>query len=298
MHDAEPRAAIRCDSLEEAKTWNTPELGFGIFRTVNSFAGARRKENLTRINAWCVDMDAGTKQEMASKLMASPLVPSIIVETKRGYQAYWMAQDGAKPEHWNAIVLERIVPHYGADKNARDLCRILRAPGFLHLKNPAEPFRCKTVWRHHVAYSERQMAEAWRWVPDPKAVEQAKQEAIRATRSVEVIESSDDFWNAISNLDCRDALARLSGSGYVNGEQYSFRSCASGNWNIVVDGKGTSCFVDANGKIGSLSGGGPMIVHWLKWLGRDWKTAIEAVKSVYPHIAEIDERTKQRRRAA
>ena len=290
-----PKAAIPCKDADEARQWNTPEKGYGVFRTVNSFNGARRKENLTRINAWCVDMDDGTKAEMAAKLHSSPLIPSVIVETKRGYQAYWLAQDGAKPEHWNAIVLERLVPFYGADKNARDLCRILRAPGFLHLKDPANPFKCTVVWKHHVGYTERQMAEAFQWVPDPRAVEQAKAEARRATRKVtETHEGgSDAFWQAIASLDCKDALEKLSGSGYVNGEQYSFRRCSRGNYNIVVDGKGTSCFVDTNGKIGSLSGGGPLIVHWLKWLGRDWKTAIEAVKFVYPHIAELDEKGRR-----
>jgi hypothetical protein len=67
---ATSKAAIPVASPEEAKRWNTPELGFGIFATVNTSTEPRRKENLRRINAWAVDMDEGTKQQMHAKLQA------------------------------------------------------------------------------------------------------------------------------------------------------------------------------------------------------------------------------------
>ncbi len=43
-----------------------------------------------------------------ARLLASPLVPSLIVETRRGYQAYWGAKDG-HPDAWNAILLASFV---------------------------------------------------------------------------------------------------------------------------------------------------------------------------------------------
>src|ERR1044072_4897925 len=103
------KAAIVCTQSEAAR-WNTPELGFGIFAAVTSFDGPRRKENLKSINAWAIDMDEGTKEQMHAKLEKSPLIPSIVVETKRGFQAYWAAKDGVA-EHWNGIVLERSEEH-------------------------------------------------------------------------------------------------------------------------------------------------------------------------------------------
>ena len=288
-----PKAAIGCTPAE-AKRFNDDEHCQGIFATVNAFTGTvRRKEFLERICAWPIDIDEGSKAEQQAKLQASPLVPSLIVETKRGFQAYWLARDG-KPEHWNAIVLERLVPHFGADKNARDLCRILRVPGYWHFKDPSDPFLIRTAWEHQVVYTERQMGEAFRWVPDPKAHVEARAEVKRETST----DHGEDFWAAISAIDCRDALERLSGSGYVGGEQFTFRRCSNGNLNILVDGKGTSCWIDASGKIGSSDKGGPLITNWLRWYRLDWKTALEAVMSVYPHIREIDERNKVRDREA
>lgn len=290
----ETKAAIPIADRTEAKRWNTPELGFGIFMTVNDFDGARRKENLRRINAWPIDIDAGTKQEQHARLHSSPLPPSVIVETKRGYQAYWMAKD-AQAKHWNAIVLERLVPFFGADKNARDLCRILRVPGFLHLKDPADPFQIKTVWKWDVAYTEQQMARAFEWVPNAATLEQAKREAqakerelARQRATAAGMFTSETLWDAIWNLDCEDGLRRLSGHWAVGGEQYTFRSTTRGNRNVFVNGKSSSCFIDENKRIGSLDGGGPTLVQWLRWFRHDWKVVIDVLKDLYPHLNDID----------
>ena len=303
---AESKAAIPV-TRDDAARWNTPELGFGIFATVNTFDGPRRKEHLRRINAWAVDMDEGTKQQMHAKLLKSPLVPSIIVETKRGYQAYWCAQDG-KAEHWNALVLERLVPFFGSDANARDLCRILRVPGFLHLKDPADPFKIRTVWKHQVAYTERQIADAFTWVPNKaehqrhlsEAQRSAEREAREKARQAAIAAGqipTESLWDAIWNLDCEEGLLRLSGHWAVGGETYTFRRTSRGNLNLFVDGKSSSVFVDENKRIGSLDGGGPTLVQWLRWFKHPWKTVIEVLKEIHPQLAEIDEAAKKAKRA-
>lgn len=296
--DAASRPAIAC-SLDEAKSWNTPERGHGVFVTVNDFRGARRKENLARIRAWPIDIDDGTKAQMHAKLIASPLVPSLIVETKRGYQAYWFAREGATAEHWNAIVLERLVPHYGADKNARDLCRILRVANTWHLKDPTEPFRCRSVWQHDVSYSERQIGEAFRWVPNMdehrRHFDDAKRAAERIARERQAAADvaagnvpTQSLWDAVGDLNAMDTLQRLSGTGYVNGEVYTFRRQTNGNYNIHVDGKGSAAFIDANGKIGSSKGGGPTPAQWLRYFGHPTEYIVEALLWAHPHLVEID----------
>lgn len=294
MHDAPdaPKAAIPVER-SEAKRWNTPEAGFGIFATVNTFDGPRRKENLRRINAWPVDIDDGSKESQQAKILGAPLWPSMIVETKRGFQVYYCAKDG-KAKHWDAILQNILVPYFGADKNARDLCRILRVAGFLHLKDPSSPFLIRMAYQRNVAYTEQQIVKAFPWVQNKTAHVEQRREVRAATSH----DAGEDFWEAVFKLDHGDALERLSGSHYVNGERFTFRHCTNGNKNILVDGKGTSCFVDDRGRIGSLSGGGPLITNWLRWYGNDWKQTLEAVKGIYPHLAEIDAKNKQARRAA
>ncbi len=223
-------------------------------------------------------MDAGTKEEQRLRLNKSLLEPSLIVETKRGYQAYWNAKD-AKPEHWNAIVLERLVPFFGSDPNARDLARILREPGYLHLKDLAAPFMVKTVFESKVSYTEEQIATRFKPVPkvEPKEIHERVKRETKFT-------GSDDFWDQVYSLDCEEALSRLSGHPAVGGEQYTFRRMANGNRNIYVDGKGTSAWVDKHGHIGSLSGGGPTIAQWLKWFRIDYAEAAKIIKQLFPQL--------------
>ena len=304
MYDPEPRGVFAVEP-GEAEHWNVD--GWGVFATLNSFAGGvRRKENLQRIRAWAVDIDEGEKAAQAKRLLDAPLLPSRIVETKRGYQAHWFAKSGAVAAHWDAIVLERLVPYFGADKNARDLCRILRVPGFFHWKDPANPFLVKRVWKLEVAYTEQQIAQAFPWQASRErhqeqladaqrrahveAREKARQAAAAAGRV-----PSQSLWDAIYDLDQREALTRLSGTSIVDGQSYTFRRASRGHYNILVDGDGCSCFVDGNGRIGSMSGGGPTVVQWCKWLGKGYPEIIAALKAAFPHLVEIDE---QNRRAA
>lgn len=277
MNDPEPKGVIRV-TVEEAKRWNTPERAFGIFWTVNAFRGERRIENLEAIRAWAIDIDDGTKDEQLARINKSPLIPSLVVETKRGFQVYWRAKD-ANPAHWNAIVLDRLVPHYGADKNARDLARILRAPNFWHLKDPADPFLVRVVWRCEAAYREADIARKYEPVTHELA-QRADHEQHRREHKV----YGDDFWDRVWNLDCREGLARLSGHAAVNGEVFTFRRVSNGNWNIVVNKKGTSCWVDRNGRIGSLSKGGPTLFAWLRWYGHSPARCVSVLKEIFPDL--------------
>jgi len=275
------KAAVACTE-EEAPWWNTPERGWGIFRTVNEFHGPRQKDYLVAVRGWAVDLDDGTKAEQRARLHRSPVVPTLVVETKRGYQAHFAALS-ASQRTWEAIVRDRLVPFFKADPRARDLCRILRAPGYWHLKDPSDPFLCREVYRSSAAYTERQMLQVFPDLSPRDKHEAASKAAVAAGAG-----GGQDFWQAIYEIDCEDFLTRVSGTGLVGGEVYSFRRTSKGRKNIFVDKKSTSCFVDENGRIGSLNGGGPTPYNWLRWFGHQPKTIVEALKSLYPHLDEID----------
>ena len=255
--------------------------GFGIFWTVNEFDGPRKIANLKHINAWALDIDVGTKEEQLAKIK-SGLVPSMVIESKRGFHIYFRAKD-AKPEHWNAIMLDRLVPFYGADKNARDLARILRAPGYYHMKDPANPFLIEKVWEQNVGYTERQIDYFY---PLPEATKEARQAFDELKKEFKT--TGDAFWDRVWELDCEFALERLSGTDAVFGEVFEFKRNASGTKNIYVNGKSTSCWVDASGRIGSLSKGGPTIFQWLKWYGRDGKKVLELMKGAFPELWDLN----------
>jgi hypothetical protein len=281
MFDPEPAGVFRVHGAKEASEWN--EKGYGIFWTVNEFDGPRRNENLTRVRAWAVDIDDGSKEEQAARLRRSPLYPSLIIETKRGFQAYWRAKDG-QARHWNAIVLERLVPFFGADKNARDLARILRAPGYYHCKNPAERFLVTVAHELNGSYHELEMAQLF-----PPVVAHPEAEWRLEVGAMHRVfpqggSGGDTFWQRVYNLDCEEGLRRLSGHSAIGGEHYTFRRCSSGNLNILVGGKGTSCWIDKHKRIGSLSQGGPTLYRWLAWFRNSPAACVRVLKEIFPQL--------------
>lgn len=263
----------------DALTWN--ERGFGIFHTVNEFQGSRKKENLCRIFAWAVDMDAGTKDEQLRRIAAG-LVPSRIIETKRGFQPYFNAKDASVERH--PILMQRLVAFYGADPRAKDLSRLLRTPGYFHMKEPTDPFLIRQIWEWTVSYTEAQMLLFY--PPSPAELAEQEKDHNRERRILHKIgglpksQASIQFWGDLWNMNQEYALARLSGHPAVNGEVYTFKRNASGTKNIFVNGQSTSTWIDTAGRIGSFDKGGPTVFQWLKWFGHSSKTTISILKEV------------------
>ncbi len=268
LHDYAPLehpGGMRRVAFKDAEAMN--RLGFGIFITVNNFNGRfRRIADLARINAWAIDIDDGEKTEQLKRLYQR-LPPSIVVETKRGYHAYWVAKD-ATVANWKAIVEDRLVPFYNADPNAKDLARVLRMPGYYHMKDPADPFLVKIIEKEPSRiYTEDEMLSCYKPIKPLKR----KFDYVRQIR-----ESAEGY----DSIDCVHALICLSGTDYVNNEVYDFTQNSNGKLNLKVNGKGTSVFIDQNGLIGSSDRGGPTILQWLKWYGHERETAVEIIKNV------------------
>jgi hypothetical protein len=110
--------------------------GAGIYVTVNStdFRG-RRDENIVSIRAVWSDDDGGILDP--NKM---PLRPQLVVQTSPGkQQVYILTEDAPIEEH--AAVIERMVKDHGCDPGAKGLARVLRVPGFYHMKVPTNPHR-------------------------------------------------------------------------------------------------------------------------------------------------------------
>lgn len=252
--------------------------GFGIFHTVNFFKGPRRISNLAKVVAWAIDMDEGTKEEQLERLHQG-LVPTVVVESKRGFHAYWKAQDGSQA-NWNRIMSDHLIPFYRADKKARDLTRVLRVPGFYHMKDPANPFLIQKIYSRRVEYEEKQIMAFY-----PDANEENRSEFVRQqVKDHSPTGIGSDLWESVYRMDCADALERLSGTEAVGGEIFTFRENRSGTRNIFVNGKSTSCWIDREGRIGSLDNGGPTIFNWLNYYHRNPSRVVAIMRE---HFKEL-----------
>lgn len=262
----EDARSLQLITLNQAKYYNQKK--FGIFFTVQGFLNQRRTlENLNNINAWAIDLDSGTKLDQLECLRKSYIRPSMIIETKRGHHAYWFAKDATREKY--RIITDSLVEIFSADKNAKDLCRILRLPKFFHWKDQNNPFKIKVLEKNDQFYTEDQMLFFFA---------QKKEKPKQETRHYETNQRNNS--NDFEDINCEQALKQLSGSSHINGDQIDFRQNANGTKQIYVNGKSTACWIDHNGLIGSHANGGPYIWQWLEWYGHSKNDIIEIIKEI------------------
>jgi hypothetical protein len=157
----DPTKALSTSRFRPAQADCKQEQGCGVYFSPNAFIGARRLSSLKRIQAVFLDIDCGkegdgqARPEVARRkegellaLLTSPLPPHAVIETKNGLQPIWKIrpvgiEDGLRLFREAIAVLLR---RFGGDARATDPARVLRLPGYLHLKNLHDPFRCLLVW--------------------------------------------------------------------------------------------------------------------------------------------------------
>lgn len=104
--------------------------GAGIFVTVNETSGNTRKaEDVVSVRACFIDCDKQLPKD------SYHLEPTMIVRTsgKRGH-AYWVFDTPDKNVSQFKDVQKKLIEHYGSDKAVHDLPRVMRIPGFYHMK--------------------------------------------------------------------------------------------------------------------------------------------------------------------
>lgn len=259
------------DSPTQVDTKQARELNkdsFGIFHVVNKFSGARRISSLVKVYYWYIEIDDGTKQQQLLALESAPLYPSIIVESARGYHAYWRA-DGASVdmEEWRRIVRFGLIPYFKADPKCSDPLRLLRRPGFYHHKDEEDPFLVREVLRTPYKYTPAQMMAAF---PD------ARGESIKISEPVE----RETKWH----MDGRVAIPLLNGTEWQNGESFTLEEQTNGKSNLVrSDGYQTGCFIDERGFFGNVRDGNSLAA-WLRWYGNSWDKIAEKIKEMKSNV--------------
>lgn len=129
--------------------------GAGIYVTVNQTdLRGRKNENIIRPRAIFQEAD-----KPGGRL--PPLAPHIVVESSPGKFHRYLLLKGGQEVGWLAwsAVMKRMVDDYDSDKNAKDRARVLRLPGFFHLKG--EPFRVRLAEvSDHPRYEWQEILEA------------------------------------------------------------------------------------------------------------------------------------------
>lgn len=254
--------------------------GHGIFWTVNQFdQKPRKKENVVKLLSWHFEIDLGLKSDQIKKINGGP-IPSLIIETKRGYHVYFnIIECDNDLDEYRSILIDRIVPYYKADPKAADVCRILRVPFFKHQKDPNDPFEVMLISQTKKQYSQKEIEK---FFPLVNKKEKEERKFLKSEMSHLI---GGDCFDKMYSMNQAEALQRLSGTQAVGMETFTFRKNSSG-YQILVNGKSTSSWIDNNFKIGSYEKGGPTIYQWVKWYHKDDKKVMMYLKQYFPELFE------------
>jgi hypothetical protein len=139
--------------------------GAGVFVMVNEGDGTgRRAACVIALRALFVDDDAGA--------LASPatLPPTAVVSTRRGSHMYWGLHPGEDVARFKQVQ-QALSVRLGTDPAVCDLPRVMRLPGFPHLKDPADPFMVRVAAASGARYTITEVVERLRLDIVPPAQE-------------------------------------------------------------------------------------------------------------------------------
>lgn len=158
-------------SVANALTLN--KLGHDVYFYVNE--GGTKKNEITKIRACFVDLDAGRdvngkylkpslvnakKKKMWAKIDSCPLKPSVVAETRNGYQVYWLLKNKvdavAYGQNWQDI--ENMICHYfkdvGSDSRVLKTNQLMRVAGTIW--NKKYEGKSEVFQTHHYSWAGRE----------------------------------------------------------------------------------------------------------------------------------------------
>ncbi|TYP70744.1 DNA-primase RepB domain-containing protein [Paenibacillus methanolicus] len=84
---------------------------------------------------------------------------AMIVETKNGYHAYWPVHGGAIAKF--VPIQNALTKKFGSDPHITNLSRVMRVPGFYHMKNPDRPFLVRVVrWGRKKPFTQDELVKS------------------------------------------------------------------------------------------------------------------------------------------
>lgn len=115
------------------------EQGAGIFVMINAGDGnGRKRANVRAVRALFVDLDGAPLEPVLN----GPITPHMVTETSPGrWHAFWMVDD--VPLESFSHLQEQLAKMFDADRSVKDLCRVMRLPGFVH--NKQQPYQSHIV---------------------------------------------------------------------------------------------------------------------------------------------------------
>lgn len=155
------------NGLYNANTINVLEQfnrqNYEIYFVVNG--GGYKNRDINKINAVFIDLDCPKvngqqpslndvkefKQQSIDAIQEFHIKPTIIVESRNGYHAYWLLHEGATIEQFKECEA-RLVKQFNADPKVQKPCNLMRVPGFYWCKDVDNKFLVEIVEFNNYRY--------------------------------------------------------------------------------------------------------------------------------------------------
>ncbi len=155
IHDVDKTVAghARRGTLAEHWAWlvEMNNAGYGIFATVNMMDGnGRDLANVAYIRSHFVDLDEGDAEQQFHRAARWQPAPAFAVSSSPGkWHCYWPVQPYTGNDRFQ-LLQRKLRQLFNGDKRTIDASRVMRVPGFYHLKNPTTPhlvtLQALTAW--------------------------------------------------------------------------------------------------------------------------------------------------------
>lgn len=263
----------------------------GIFFSINSMKPWERdKASVTRVNARACEVDNLSKEDQLKLISVAPIAPSLVIESNKSFHMYWFSKDGTI-DNWTKIC-RWLRNFFGGDPAiASDISRVLRVPGYNHMKDPNNPFMCSIVDWNWNYYTEEEMLKAY---PDTETLAEKEAKAIKKQEQLKQAIWNDDARERIRAMDSKAMLERISWTSLVWWDIITFKHNSNWTEQIYCNWKSTGCRIDKVGKIWSTDKWWPNWTNWIAWYGGvDWKEIYKWIKEEFPFVLpEKKEETK------
>lgn len=148
------------------------ELNCGIFFVPNG--NGHKDEDVLKsgvCKAQYIDIDDYPKEVQIKLINAFPLKPSIVVESKRSLQPYYLVKNGDINRF--RCVQEKLINYFGSDYRVCNESRVMRMPGFYH--NKEEPVMVEVIqYEPSLKYTQDQIINAIKEKPIEELMEDAE----------------------------------------------------------------------------------------------------------------------------
>jgi hypothetical protein len=277
---------------------NLQKAGHGIYWCVNPQID-HNKRSIVNTKEWiCVGLDCDmfnqkeiinisdeelieAKKIFLEKVKTWEVQPTGLIESHKGFYPYWIFNYPipiTDPEEVNLNYrdfVKKLGDKIGYPSEGDNIARVLRVPGSYHLKNPNKPFLIKELIKNGNVIDREELAQ---WIGYDTWIKREEREIV----------NMDRHYESIYDVPIINALKMLSGTALVNFEVYEFQKTGSGNYNIIINGKLSSNYINPQtNSIGKTGGGAtPNIVDWVMWYTEEGYTKMnkESVRTALDGI--------------